>query len=203
MARILSAVEAEALKKCDIAIQNAVKKAAKEIQKDFKAKVFDQAISDYYDDYKPRKYKRCKGLYKAFKVNSQIQNGRYITVDFEWDFNWLPQYKSNSPWHRKNRKGIGNEWISREDPRFNWDTDDEGNPIGDNGIPEKGWIFQNFMEGIHPKFYVSKADDSVVNASEYHVPSWERIKQYKDDYLSKGYARDILIDKLKQEYKKL
>ena len=202
MGRILEEAERAFLKNCAEAKKAAVEAAAKEIQKDFKKKVFDQAVTDYYTDFKPRKYKRHKypnGLYKAFKVYTNT-DGRRITLSYDWDFNRLPQYKSNSRYHKKQSKW--SEWISRDDPRFNWEEDDEGKPIGDNGIPEKGWIFTNFMEGIHPKFYLDNDLDMVIDESESFEPSYLRIKNYKDEYIDGGNAKDILIKHLKKQYKK-
>jgi hypothetical protein len=199
MGRILEDAEKAFLKQCAEAKRAAVEAAAKEIQKDFKKKVFDQAVTDYYADFRPRKYRRHQypnGLYKAFRVNTTT-DGRRISLSYDWDFNRLPQYKSKSKYHKS-----GSEWISRDDPRFNWDEDEEGNPVGNNGIPEKGWIFTNFMEGIHPKFYLDKELDIVVDASEDFEPSYLRIRQYKEDYINNGDAKDILIKHLKKQYKK-
>ena len=51
-------------------------------------------------------------------------------------------YKSNSWWHQS-----GDEWISRFDPktknRFRFDSQD-------NGIPDAGWILNNYLDGVHP-----------------------------------------------------
>lgn len=205
MSRILEDAEIAFLKKCATAREAAVRQAAKEIKKDFKKKVFDQAVTDYYDDYKPTKYRRKNkpdGLYKAFQVN-ESNDGKRIEIDYDWDFNRLPQYKSKSKYHKSKSPKYGDEWISRYDPRFNWDEDDEGNPIGNNGIPEKGWIFQNFMEGIHPKFYLDRSIDVVINESEEFEPSYMRIRDYKNDYIKNGDARDILIKHLKKQCKNL
>lgn len=193
MGRILEDAEIAFLKKCATARKAAVQQAAKEIEKDFKKKVFDQAIEDYYDDYKPIRYKRKEkpgGLYRAFKVH-QVNNGRRIEVSYDWNPYWLPQYKSKSKLHQS-----GNVWISRYDDKFKWDE-------GSNGIPEKGWIFQNYMEGIHPKFYVDKELDVVMDESEQFTPSYLRIKEYKDSYIDNGDARDILIKHLKRQCKNL
>ena len=193
MGRILKDAEIAFLKKCAEARKKAVQQAAKEIEKDFKKKVFDQAIEDYYDDYKPSRYKRIKkpgGLYRAFKVNG-ANDGKHIEVNYNWDFNRLPQYKSSSKLHKS-----GNEWISRYDPDFDEDS-------SSNGIPEKGWIFENFMEGIHPKFYLDKSIGVVIDESERFEPSYLRIKEYKDSYIDNGDARDILIKHLKKQCRNL
>ena len=195
MGRILEPAERAFLKKCKEACEAAVEQAAKEIKTDFKKKVIDQAILDYYNDYKPTRYKRRKkpdGLYKAFKVTTHT-NGQEITLRYDWDFNRLPQYKSNSKYHKS-----GSEWISRWDSRFNWDEDDEGNPIGNNGVPEKGWIFTNFMEGIHPRYL----EHGLIDDSEQFEPSYLRIKKYQEDYVEDGAMREILIKHLKKQYKK-
>lgn len=49
-------------------------------------------------------------------------------------------YKSNSWWHQS-----GDTWISRYDEpsKFRFDSQD-------NGIPDSGWILNNYLEGIHP-----------------------------------------------------
>lgn len=190
MGRILEDAEIAFLRKCATAREAAVQQAAEEIKKDFKKKVFDQAVSDYYDDYKPTRYKRQGGLYKAFRV-TQKNDGRRITLDYDWDFNRLPQYKSNSKYHK-----FGNEWISRYDSDFDWDS-------GNNGIPEKGWIFTNFMEGIHPKFYLDKTLDAIINEIEQFEPSYIRIRDYKNNYIDNGYAKEILLKNLKKQCKNL
>ena len=146
MGRILEDAEIELLRRVASKREAAVEKAAKEIQKDFKEKVFDQAVSDYYGDYPPKRYKRTGGLKKAFKVQAPT-DGRRITIDYNWNHNWLPRYKSNSKYHKS-----GKDWISRYDDDFDYDS-------GANGMPEKGWIFENFMEGIHPVFSYDKELD--------------------------------------------
>lgn len=197
MGRILEPLEAQVLLKCASARKAAVEGAAKEIQKDVKLKVFDQAVEDYYSDYKPKRYKRKQkpgGLYRAFKVHEH-NDGRRIEISGEWNHNWLPQYKSGSKkgsrYHQR-----GNEWISRYDDDFDWNSNA-------NGMPEKGWIFQNYMEGIHPKFYVDKELDIVVDESERFEPSYLRIKEYKDEYFAGDDMKNILLKHLKKQYKKM
>lgn len=55
-------------------------------------------------------------------------------------------YKSNSWWHQS-----GDTWISRfdEPERFRFDRQD-------NGIPDSGWILNNYLEGVHPGWYNGK-----------------------------------------------
>lgn len=191
MGRILEDAEKAFLKTCAAACEAAVENAAKEIKKDFRAKVFDKAVGDYYDDYEPyrTRYKPTGGLYHAFKVYTKTVKGKTIEVSYDWDFNRLPNYHSGSKFHK-----YGDEWISRYDEEFDWDSED-------NGRPEKGWIFSNFMEGIHPRWMKDK-ELGYYDESMRFQPSYKRIKDYKDEYISNGDARDILIKHLQIQCKK-
>jgi hypothetical protein len=59
------------------------------------------------------------------------------------------------------------------------------------------------MEGIHPKFYFDPNLDIVLDKSEEFEPSYLRIKQYKDNYIKNGDAKDILLKHLKKQCKNL
>jgi hypothetical protein len=194
MGRILKDAEIAFLRKSREACDAALVSAAPKIEKDFKAKVFGQAVTDYYTDYKPSRYKRRKSLGRAFKAHAEIV-GDSISVVGDWNFNRLPQAKSKSKYHKS-----GDEWISR------YDVDDEGEEIfdwdsDDNGVPEKGWIFQNFMEGIHPRFITR--GDIVYDESRYFEPSWKRIKKYLNEYKDSDDLKDILAKELKKQCKKM
>lgn len=183
MGRILEDAEIAFLKKCAEAREAAVRNAAKEIKKDFKEKVFDQAVSEYYDDYSPSKYKRTFGLYKAFKVSAPT-DGRRISLTYDWDFNRLPNYQSRSQYHQS-----GGSWIDF------WNRSDDS----DNGIPEKGWIFTNFMEGIHPRFSYSRTIGAVIDESVEYEPSYIRIRDYKNNYINGGQMKSIVLKHLKKQ----
>ena len=189
MARILNDAEIAFLRKCSDACAAAVKGAAKEIKEDFKEKVIDQAVSDYYSDYSPNKYRRTGGLYNAFKVKTNVINNDSISLKFQWNYNWLPEYRSRSKYHQD-----GGDWVSRYDDDFDYDSDD-------NGIPEKGWIFTNFMEGIHPRFFVREG--LVFDESYHFTPSYIRIRDYRDQYVNDGAMKDILLKHLKMQCKNL
>ena len=188
MGRILEDAEIAFLRKCREACAKAAASASKEIKKDFKEKVFDQAVDDYYSDYSPTRYKRSNSLYKAFKVKTTT-DGNSISISWDWDFNRLPQYKSRSKYHQS-----GGEWVSRYDAAFDWDSDD-------NGTPEKGWIFTNFMEGIHPVF-VSK-NGLIFDESYHSEPSYIKIKEYKEKYIHGNDMKNILLRHLKNQCKNL
>lgn len=188
MSRILEPAEVAILKNCSKACEAALKNATREIKKDFKEKVIDQAVLDYYADYQPSIYRRTESLYNAFKSTASI-SGQEASFKIQWNYNWLPQYESRSPRHKS-----GNEWISRYDDNFD--------PYGDdNGKPEKGWVLTNFFEGIHPRYYFQK-EIGLINDSAYFEPSYVRIKKYKDDYIANGYANDILVKHLSIQAKK-
>lgn len=190
MGRILEDVEIELLRRVAAKKEAAVRQAAKEIEKDFKKKVFDQAVSDYYGDYAPQRYRRTGGLRKAFKVKAPT-DGRRIEIDYKWNHNWLPGYKSNSEYHQS-----GGTWISRYDDDFDYDS-------GDNGKPEKGWIFGNFMEGIHPIFSYDKELGIYLDNSLQFEPSYIRIREYKEKYIESGAMKSILLKNLKKQCRKL
>lgn len=187
MGRILNDAEIAFLNKCADARKITAQQAAKEIKKDFKEKVFDQAVSDYYEDYHPTKYKRNNKLYKAFKVYTET-DGRRISLSYDWNFNRLPDYRSRSQYHQS-----GGEWLD-----FYSRSDEE-----DNGVPEKGWIFINFMEGIHPRFYLDRKLGVVIDSSEKFKPSYIRIRDYKDDYINGNNMKNIVLKYLKQQCKNL
>ena len=54
-------------------------------------------------------------------------------------------YKSNSWWHQS-----GDTWVSRFDNPGDFKFDKQ-----DNGIPDSGWILGNYLEGVHPGWYVN------------------------------------------------
>lgn len=194
MSRILKDAEIAFLRTCREACDAALESAAPKIEKDFKAKVFGQAVDDYYSDYKPSRYKRTGSLHNAFRAKSTIA-GDSISVKGAWDFNWLPDYHSGSKYHKS-----GDEWISR------YDIDDDGNEIFDwdsdsNGVPEKGWIFKNLMEGVHPRFITRFG--LVFDESYHYEPTWKRIKRYLNDYKDSDDLKDILTKELKKQCKKM
>ena len=113
-----------------------------------------------------------------------FQNEKLFNLSYNWDFNRLPQYLSKSQYHKS-----GSEWIDFYDR-----SDDE-----DNGIPEKGWIFINFMECIHPRFYFDKKLGVMINDSYQYEPSYIRIRNYKNKYIESGEMKDILLRNLKKQ----
>lgn len=121
--------------------KNAARDAANKAQEDIKKKA-DRFISEYYQ-YKPKWYhSRKKALYKLvqkYYKETEKKNGIVIEFGVKYDPAEIEGiHKSYSKLHKS-----GDEWISRKDKRFNWDSDA-------NGIPEAEWITEQFLEGIHP-----------------------------------------------------
>lgn len=186
MSRILSAADAEILSELEGAIEKAIKSSEKEIIKGLQLKVIDQAVNQYYNDYKPSIYRRSNRIGDAFKMTHILVNGN-LSVNINANSDRLPQYESKSPRHKS-----GGEWISRFDSNF----DPEGD---DNGMPEKEWIFENFMNGVHPRYFFVK-NLGFVNDSAYFMPTHVRVSQnierfYKHD------LKFILTKHLKQQLK--
>lgn len=103
-----------------------------------------------YLSRKPKMYKRLNlsPLSKAITVKEpeMTQSGDNYTISFSltYDSSIIKgAYKSKSWWH-KNESENG-EWVSRFDNSSNFNFDKQ-----DNGIPDSGWILQNYLEGKHP-----------------------------------------------------
>ena len=110
-------------------------------------------LKQYYKNYKPKRYKRSNSLVKAIKAYAPKETTRgtahNISFSVTYDSKYLKGlYHSNSWYHQS-----GNKW----DPVMHtWDPDyikhgvrDES--LGQNhGVPEAGWILNNYLQGVHP-----------------------------------------------------
>lgn len=125
--------------------------AMSQVKRDLVAKVKEEVKSclrQYYS-YKPKIYKRIGGgkmalgnavSVKATNDATMIKHNAFAII-LTYDSSKIEgMHKSKSRFHKK-----GNKWISRfDDPgSFKFDSDA-------NGIPEAGWILENYMKGIHP-----------------------------------------------------
>lgn len=123
-------------------VKDAVKKAAAQAQKEV-MKTADACLQTYYSMYKPKKYKRTYSLHKAitpiFEEKAGFKNNLQFVIGVKYDANKLTGlYKSNSWYHQ-----TGTEWIGRDDPYFDFDSQN-------NGLPEPWWVMENYLEGVHP-----------------------------------------------------
>lgn len=96
---------------------------------------------------KPKIYKRITPtpLLKAHVLASPklVEKGGKCRIRFGivYDSTKLKGiYKSNSWWHQS-----GDKWVSRYDnpDKFNFNSQS-------NGVPDSGWILDNYLKGIHP-----------------------------------------------------
>lgn len=96
---------------------------------------------------KPKIYKRITPtpLLKAhlFASPKFVEKGGKCKIKFGmmYDSTKLKGvYKSNSWWHQS-----GDKWVSRYDNPDKFDFNSQS-----NGVPEPGWILDNYLKGIHP-----------------------------------------------------
>ena len=136
-------VFAEILKDSRAIAVEVVESSAKKAQIDFwfKAK---ELLKNYYDSYKPKYYKRTHQLEKSIVpiLEGKTQKGSdeiKIRVGIKYDSTFLEGlYQSNSRYHE-----TGDGWKVVEDY----------SPEGfksNYGVPDAGWILENYLSGIHP-----------------------------------------------------
>jgi hypothetical protein len=99
---------------------------------------------------KPTVYQRINPspLWKAtqFAKPKLTEKGGVCTIAFGIRYNSTVikgAYKSNSWWHQS-----GDAWVSRFDEPNKFKFDSQA-----NGIPDSGWILNNYLEGIHPGWF--------------------------------------------------
>lgn len=131
----------EILKDCQTIAVKVVKNAAKKTQDDI-VKEANNYLQRYYNNYKPKRYRRTYRLKRAilpFWADKSGKNGISIEVGVQYNSSALNgAYKSNSWYHQS-----GDAWIDRMRGNFNFNSPN-------NGVPEPGWILDNFLKGIHP-----------------------------------------------------
>lgn len=137
----IDAAFAAILKDCQTIATQAVQNAAKKAQDDI-IKEANSYLQKYYNNYKPKRYKRTYSLHKAITpVCEDMSNKKGISIEVgvEYDSNKLKDiYHSNSWYHQ-----TGTHWIGRDSGNFDFDSQN-------NGIPQPWWIMDNFLEGVHP-----------------------------------------------------
>lgn len=102
-----------------------------------------ECLKNYYNNHKPKRYKRTNQLKNAIKGMSPYETtkGSIHSIKFGivYDSKHLDGlYRSNSWYHQS-----GTEWVGRDDPYFDFDS-------RNNGIIESSFILGNYLEGIHP-----------------------------------------------------
>ena len=146
-----------------------------------------EVVAKYYDDYTPTKYKRKENLINAFYVTAVEDNNGNVEFKIGWDHRYLEGlYRSGSKYHQS-----GDEWV-------NFYERSDGD---DNGIVETGWIFTNFMEGIHPAYFVDKETGMLIDNSIQGYPSYLYLRDALQKYSRQNKARHILVEELKKLYR--
>lgn len=166
------AVFAAIIKDCQAIAAEAVKNAAHKVQDDV-IKEAESYLQKYYNNYKPKRYKRTYQLQKAITpVLEDHSNGSNLSIEvgIEYDSDKLKgAYHSNSRWHQS-----GDTWRSVTDrSKFSYD----------NGIPEPEWIINNFLDGVHPwaQTDAESTDSLMKKFFDSELPN--RINQYVQDEL--------------------
>lgn len=175
MADNIDDVFAAIINDCQTIAVEAVKNAAKKIQKDITKEAY-RYLAKYYANYHPEIYKRTKSLHKAITpifCDHSTSAGISIEVGVEYDSSLLKNiYKSNSYWHQ-----TGDTWVSRfKDKGFNLDS-------GDNGIPDPGWILENFLEGQHGGVHEDSESTNSLMENFFDTQLQNKVQQYVQEEL--------------------
>lgn len=169
------------IKDCQAVAVEAVKNAAKKTQNDI-IKEADTYLQQYYDNYKPKRYKRTYQLQKTiipFLKDRSNKKNISIEVGVEYDPSMLKEYYSGSWYHQ-----TGTHWIGRDSGDFDFDSQN-------NGVIESAWVLNNFLEGIHPWAQTDKESTQSLMEDFFDKQLPSRISQYVHDELF-----DIIVSKL-------
>lgn len=168
------------LKDCQTIAVQTVKIAAKKTQEDV-IKEANNYLQKYYRNYQPKRYKRTYQLHKAITpVFEDKSDGKMISIEVGVEYNssmLKGLYKSNSRFHQS-----GSVWK---------EVTDHSHVTSDNGIPEPGWILNNFLEGIHPWGQEDSESTNSLMEEFFDTKLQDRIDQYVQTVLF-----DTLVSKL-------
>lgn len=166
-----------------IAIE-ATKETAKRAQADI-VKEADDYLKKYYSNYSPKVYKRTYRLKRAilpYWSDKTSSNTISIEVGVQYKSSALKgAYRSNSKWHQS-----GDTWKSVP-PGLKMNMTDG---IKESfGIPEPGWVLNNYLEGIHP--WGQRDGESATSLMEnyFNTQLPNRIEQYVKDEVFNAIAR--------------
>ena len=160
------------------AFENAAKKAQADIIKESY-----RQLAKYYANYKPKMYKRTKRLHKAITpvfLNKSNNNEILFEVGVEYDSNKLKGFYRSNSWYHKS----GTEWFGREDPYFDFDSQN-------NGIPEPWWIMNNFLEGIHPWGQVDSESASSLMEEFFDTTLRDHVNMYVSEAITNNLIREL------------
>lgn len=186
MGKFFTARERKIIEMSHEVCQKALRSAAYELQMDVKNNICYRIVDEYYDEYEPKRYKRMRSLYDAWQMRAAISGDRlHFYPDLDSDR--LPKHYSRSKFHK-----YGEEWISRYDDGFDFDSDE-------NGTPGNSWILDNFFAGIHPRFFVREG--LVFDESYTYDGVLKKMGKYVGLYKKSGSMINILAEHLRQACK--
>ena len=175
-------VFAEILKDSRAIAVEVIESSAKNAQIDFLLKA-RSLVDKYYDNYTPRYYKRTNQLKKSIVpvFEGKTKKGSpevTIRVGVEYDSTLLEGlYQSNSRWHQS-----GDTWKPVQDYS-------EESFRSDYGVPEPGWILDNFLKGYHPW---------AQNDGESTNKLMKKFVEKEIDDILNGYIQSALMDALQK-----
>lgn len=165
-------VFAEILKDCKKVAVQVVKNAAKKTQNDI-LKEADNYLQRYYNNYKPKRYKRTYQLHKLIvPVFNDKTKGDMISIEVGVEYNSYMLkglYESNSRFHQS-----GDVWKR---------VTDYSHVTSDNGIPQPEWIMGNFLEGVHPWAQDDSESTNSLMEEFFEMRLPHRINQYVQEEL--------------------
>ena len=175
-------VFAEILKDSRAIAVEVIESSAKNAQINFLLKA-RSLVDKYYDNYTPRYYKRTNQLKKSIVpvFEGKTKKGSpevTIRVGVEYDSTLLEGlYHSSSRFHQS-----GDTWKPVQDYS-------EENFRSDYGVPEPGWILDNFLKGYHPW---------AQNDGESTNKLMKKFVEKEIDDILNGYIQSALMDALQK-----
>lgn len=170
----LDAAFTSIIKDCQAIAIEAVGNAAKQVHVDIINEA-ESYLQKYYDNYKPKRYKRTKYLKNAITPIFEQSIGKKsasFEIGVEYDSSKLVgHYRSNSRYHQS-----GDTWISRTGSGFDFGSQN-------NGIPQPDWILTNFLEGEHGGYHKDSESTNSLMEEFFDVQLPKRIEQYVQNEL--------------------
>lgn len=149
-------------------------------------KAAKNCLRQYYQNYKPKRYKRTNQLKKAIltpKQPKETKKGSTYSLSFyiQYDSSRLKGLYSSNSWYHQS----GSEWnpvMHTWDPSYIKSGVRDTSIGQDNGIPESGWILNNYLQGVHPWAQTdSESTDTVMTRFfEKELPSMAGDMIYKE-----------------------
>lgn len=118
-------------------------------------------LKQYYKNYKPKRYQRSNNLVKAIKTYAPKESTRGTSHNISFSVTYNSKYlkglyHSNSWYHQS-----GDKWkpvmltwapdhLIKQYAHDDWYKNLKNDYGQNNGVPETGWILNNYLQGVHP-----------------------------------------------------